>query len=71
MNKEFLRMQQLAGLITENQLQNLLLESTNKITGKNGITILVSDYVKNHIMTHNKPGIGSVFKNDYPVDWGR
>jgi hypothetical protein len=68
MNKEFLRMQQLAGLITENQLQNLLLESTNKITGKNGITILVSDYVKNHIMTHNKPGIGSVFKKGVTDD---
>jgi hypothetical protein len=68
MNKEFLRMQQLAGLITENQLQKLLLESTNKITGKNGITILVSDYVKKHIMTHNKPGIGSVFKKGVTDD---
>ena len=68
MNKEFLRMQQLAGLITENHLQKLLLESTNKITGKNGITILVSDYVKKHIMTHNKPGIGSVFKKGVTDD---
>ena len=36
--------------------------------GKDGITILVSDYVKNHIMTHNKPGIGSVFKKGVSED---
>ena len=46
----------------------LLKEETNRIAGKDGITILVSDYVKNHIMTHNKPGIGSVFKKGVSED---
>ena len=61
-------MQQLAGLITESQIEKLLLESTNQIPGKDGITILVSDWVKNHIMDHNKPGVGSVFKKGITDD---
>ena len=42
--------------------KNLLKEETNKIEGNDGIVILISDYVKKHIMEHNKPGLGSVFK---------
>ncbi len=63
MSKEFLRIQKLAGLITESEYKKaLLIEATDKIPGKEGIVILISDYVKKHIMEHNKPGIGSVFK---------
>ncbi len=46
----------------------LLKEETTQIQGRDNITILVSDYVKNHIMTHNKPGIGSVFKKGITDD---
>jgi len=42
--------------------KKLLKEETNKIEGNDGIVILISDYVKKHIMEHNKPGLGSVFK---------
>lgn len=42
--------------------KKLLKEETNKIEGDDGIVILISDYVKKHIMEHNKPGLGSVFK---------
>ena len=42
--------------------KGLLKEETNKIEGNDGIVILISDYVKKHIMEHNKPGLGSVFK---------
>lgn len=59
LNKQFRRMQELAGLIAE---------TTNQIPGKNGIIILVSDYAKNHIMTHNKIGVGSVFKSGITED---
>ena len=60
MNKEFRRMQKLAGI----QIN----EATNQIQGKDNIIILVSDYVKKHIMTHNKIGIGSVFKSGITED---
>lgn len=41
---------------------------TDLVEGKNGIIILVSGYVKNHIMTHNKIGVGSVFKSGISED---
>jgi hypothetical protein len=63
MSQQFLKMQKLAGLITESEYRKALLtEATDKIPGKEGIIILISDYVKKHIMEHNKPGVGSVFK---------
>ena len=63
MNLQFLKMQKLAGLITEGEYKKALLtEATDQIPGKDGIVILVSDYAKKHIMEHNKPGMGSVFK---------
>jgi hypothetical protein len=63
MSQQFLKMQKLAGLITESEYRKALLtEATDKIPGKDGIVILISDYVKKHIMEHNKPGVGSVFK---------
>ena len=43
--------------------ENLIKEATNKIDGNDGIVILISDFVKNHIMTHNKVGAGSIFKS--------
>jgi hypothetical protein len=68
-NSEFLKMQKLAGLITESEYKKALLtESTNQILGKDGIVILVSDYTKKHIMDHNKPGIGSIFKTGVTED---
>ena len=69
MNKEFLHMQKLAGLITESEYKRALLtEATDQIPGKDGIIILVSDYAKKHIMEHNKPGMGSVFKTGVTED---
>ena len=63
MSQQFLKMQKLAGLITESEYKKALLtEATDQIPGKDGIIILVSDYAKKHIMEHNKPGMGSVFK---------
>jgi 5'(3')-deoxyribonucleotidase len=63
LSEEFRRMQKLAGLITESEYKKALLtEATDQIPGKDGIIILVSDYAKKHIMEHNKPGIGSIFK---------
>jgi hypothetical protein len=43
-------------------LNENLLEVTNQIPGNDNIIILISDYVKKHIMEHNKPGVGSIFK---------
>jgi len=69
MNAQFLKMQKLAGLITESEYKKLLLtEATDKIPGKDGIVILVSDYAKKHIMEHNKPGVGSIFKTGVTED---
>lgn len=45
-----------------------LSEATDQIPGKDNIIILVSDYAKKHIMTHNKPGAGSVFKTGISED---
>lgn len=45
-----------------------LSEATDQIPGKDNIVILVSDYAKKHIMTHNKPGAGSVFKTGISED---
>ena len=45
-----------------------LLEATDQIPGKDNIVILVSDYAKKHIMTHNKIGVGSVFKTGISED---
>jgi hypothetical protein len=42
--------------------KKLIKEETNEVEGNDGIVILISDYVKKHIMEHNKPGLGSVFK---------
>jgi hypothetical protein len=62
-------MQKLAGLITESEYKRALLtEATDQIPGKDGIVILVSDYAKKHIMEHNKPGMGSVFKTGVTED---
>ena len=62
-------MQKLAGLITESEYKRALLtEATDQILGKDGIVILVSDYAKKHIMEHNKPGMGSVFKTGVVED---
>jgi hypothetical protein len=69
MSKEFLRIQKLAGLITESEYKKALLtEATDKIPGKDGVVILISDYAKKHIMEHNKPGMGSVFKTGVNED---
>jgi hypothetical protein len=69
LNEQFLRMQKLAGIITENQYRKVLLtEVTDQISGKDGVIILVSDYAKKHIMEHNKPGMGSVFKTGVTED---
>lgn len=69
MNKQFLKMQKLAGLITESEYKKILLtEATDQIPGKDGIIILISDFVKKHIMTHNKPGVGSIFKSGISED---
>ena len=43
-------------------LNENLLEVTNQIPSNDNIIILISDYVKKHIMEHNKPGVGSIFK---------
>lgn len=40
---------------------------TDIIQNKNGAQILFSDFVKNHITTHNKVGVGSVFSKS--VKW--
>jgi hypothetical protein len=62
-------MQKLAGLITESEYKRALLtEATDQIPGKDSIVILVSDYAKKHIMEHNKPGMGSVFKTGVTED---
>lgn len=58
--EEIRRMSELAGVELN---ENLLKEATNRIDGNDGIVILVSDFVKNHIMTHNKVGAGSIFKS--------
>ena len=41
------------------QMMGLLIESTDKLLSMSGDTVLVSDYVKNHIKDHNKFGTGS------------
>lgn len=58
--EEMRRMSELAGFKLN---ENLIKEATNKIDGNDGIVILISDFVKNHIMTHNKVGAGSIFKS--------
>lgn len=69
MSQQFLKMQKLAGLITESEYKKALLtEATDQIPGKDDIVILVSDYAKKHIMEHNKPGMGSVFKTGVTED---
>lgn len=57
-------MRKLAGI----QIAENLSEATDQIPGKDNIVILVSDYAKKHIMTHNKPGAGSVFKTGISED---
>ena len=69
LNEQFRRMQKLAGIITETQYRKVLLtEATDQIPGKDGVIILVSDYAKKHIMEHNNPGMGSVFKTGITED---
>ena len=69
MSQQFLKMQKLDGLITESEYKKVLLtEATDQVPGKDGIVILVSDYAKKHIMEHNKPGMGSVFKTGVTED---
>ena len=41
---------------------NKVNESTEFINSSNGNIILISDYVKDHIKEHNKPSIGSIFR---------
>jgi hypothetical protein len=43
-------------------MMGLLIESTDKVSTMNDDTVLVSDYVKNHIKEHNKFGTGSTFR---------
>lgn len=49
-------------IIRVKELMGLISESTNKISDNMGNIVLVSDYVKNHIKTHNDFGLGSVFR---------
>lgn len=49
-------------IIRVKELMGLISESTNKISDSIGNIVLVSDYVKNHIKTHNDFGLGSVFR---------
>jgi hypothetical protein len=50
------------------EVMGLLVESTDKIESSNGDVILVSDYVKNHIKSHNQFGTGSVFREGLTDD---
>ena len=43
-------------------MMGLLTESTDKLSSMSDDTVLVSDYVKNHIKDHNKFGTGSTFR---------
>jgi hypothetical protein len=43
-------------------MMGLLIESTDKLSSMSDDTVLVSDYVKNHIKDHNKFGTGSTFR---------
>ena len=43
-------------------MMGLLIESTDKLLSMGGDTVLVSNYVKNHIKDHNKFGTGSTFR---------
>jgi hypothetical protein len=43
-------------------MMGLIIESTDKIQSNDGNTVLVADYTKNHIKTHNQFGTGSTFK---------
>jgi len=53
LNEQITRMKSIMGL---------LIESTDKLSSMNDDTVLVSDYVKNHIKDHNKFGTGSTFR---------
>lgn len=44
------------------EVMGLLLESTDIVENSSGNIILVADWVKNHIKEHNKPGVGSIFR---------
>jgi hypothetical protein len=43
-------------------MMGLIIESTDKVQSNNGNIVLVSDYTKNHIKTHNQFGSGSTFR---------
>ena len=75
LTEELTRMRKLAGIQINEDEDNFklvvaesLLEATDQIPGKDNIVILVSDYAKKHIMTHNKIGVGSVFKTGISED---
>ena len=43
-------------------MMGLLIESTDKLSSMGDDTVLVSNYVKNHIKDHNQFGTGSTFR---------
>ena len=43
-------------------MMGLIIEATDKIQSNDGNVVLVADYTKNHIKTHNQFGTGSTFK---------
>lgn len=49
-------------IIRIKEVMGLLVESTDIVENSSGNIILVADWVKNHIKEHNKPGIGSIFR---------
>lgn len=52
------RISSFSGFLAESRIN----ESTEFINSSNGNIILISDYAKTHIKEHNKPGIGSIFR---------